>query len=157
MKSNEDRIFWCLRQKRGIRLEKPSEDLYGAYINKANGAINMLSSALEKEEADWIATTAYYARYFSFYALLMKCGIKSEIHECTISLFQFLFVEEKIADIKLFNEFKSAKEYRIDTQYFVMKTVDNKKLKLEANKAVEFVEISESLTDERIRRLRDKL
>ena len=55
----------------------------------------MLESATEKDEIDWISTTAYYARYFAFYALLQKCGIKSEIHDCTISLMSFLFVEDK--------------------------------------------------------------
>ena len=41
----------------------------------------MLASAIEKNEIDWVATTAYYARYFVVYALLQKCGIKREFNE----------------------------------------------------------------------------
>jgi hypothetical protein len=75
-KNKKNHIFWCLKQKRGIKLEKPNNNLYNVYINKAKSSLNMLSSAIQKDEIDWIATTAYYARYFSFYALLQKCGIK---------------------------------------------------------------------------------
>jgi len=31
-----------------------------------------MNAALEIRETDWITTTAYYARYFALYALLMK-------------------------------------------------------------------------------------
>ena len=89
----EDKISWCLNQKRGIKLEEPNNNLCQAYFKKAKGSLNMLLSALEKEEIDWIATTAYYSRYFALYALFQKCGIKSEIHDCSISLMNFLFIE----------------------------------------------------------------
>jgi len=38
----------------------------------------------------WLATTKYYCEYFAIYAVLMKLGIKCEIHECTIKLVEFL-------------------------------------------------------------------
>jgi len=85
-KTSENHVLWCLEQKRGIKLEEPNDNLYYVYIKKAKSALNMLTSAIEQNEVDWIATTAYYARYFAFYGLLQKCGIKSEIHDCTLSL-----------------------------------------------------------------------
>lgn len=85
-KDPKSHISWCLRQKRGIKIEDPNDNLCNVYISKAKSALNMLSSAAEKDEVDWIATTAYYASYFAFYALLQKCGIKSEIHDCTTFL-----------------------------------------------------------------------
>ena len=79
-------IVWCLKQKRGIWIVQPNENLTRAYLKKAASALNTMNAALEIGEPDWITTTAYYARYFALYALLMKIGIKSEIHDCTIAV-----------------------------------------------------------------------
>ncbi len=81
MKKDEyikSQILWCLEQNRGIKIEEPNNNLSKVYIKKAKSSLNMLDSAIEKEEVEWISTTAYYARYFSFYALLQKIGIKSK-------------------------------------------------------------------------------
>jgi len=165
MKSEYDeskgKILWCLSKKNGIKLEEPNNNLSNVYIKKAKSALNMLSSAAEKEELDWMATTAYYARYFVFYALLQKCGITSEIHECTISLMQFLFVEENIIHENMFSEFQLAKTLRVDTQYYFAKDLDANKLKYDADKARDFVlkieEIIENITPEDIKKLRNKI
>lgn len=120
----------------------------------------MLESANEKDEIDWISTTAYYARYFAFYALLQKCGIKSEIHDCTISLMRFLFVDDLIEE-RFYNELQLAKELRIDTQYYVTGEIDLNKLKKDSETARSFVlkmeEVIENLTDEQIKLIREKL
>ena len=121
----------------------------------------MLESATEKNEIDWISTTAYYARYFAFYALLQKCGIKSEIHDCTISLMSFLFVDGDLVEEHFYNELQLAKELRVDTQYYVSDEVDLDKLKKDSETARSFVlkveEVIESLTEERIKAIRGKL
>ncbi len=88
------RIRWCLKQQRGISNIKINDDLSKVYIRKAFGSLKMLKAAVENEENEWIATTAYYAMYFSSYAILVKSGVKSEIHDCTIKL------------LKLFSELK---------------------------------------------------
>ena len=121
-KTNEPKshISWCMKQKRGVKLEEPNDNLCTVYLTKAKSALNMLTSANEKEEVDWIATTAYYARYFAFYGLLQKCGIKSEIHDCTISLMHFLFVEGKLIEKHFYTELQLAKDLREDMQYYVM-------------------------------------
>ena len=161
MKSDENNILWCLKQKRGIKIEEPNDNLCDVYLKKAKSALNMLSSASDKEEVDWIVTTAYYARYFAFYALLQKCGVKSEIHDCTISLMHFLFVEGKIIEEHFDNELKLAKELRIDTQYYVTVELDKERLKQVSETARSFVlkmeEVIENLTKDQINQLRDKL
>jgi uncharacterized protein (UPF0332 family) len=53
-----------------------------------------MNATLQIKEIDWIATTAYYARYFALYALLMKIGIKSEIHDCSIAIARLLTEKE---------------------------------------------------------------
>lgn len=160
-KELKNHISWCLKQKRGIKLEEPNYNLCNVYIKKAKSALNMLSSAIEKDEVDWIATTAYYSRYFAFYALLQKCGIKSEIHDCTISLMHFLFVEEKLIEDHLYNELQLAKELRIDTQYYAVEGLDKEKLKQDSETARSFIlkmeEVIEKLTDDQINKLIYKL
>ena len=121
----------------------------------------MLESATEKDEVDWISTTAYYARYFAFYALLQKCGIKSEIHDCTISLTHFLFVDKELIEENFYNELQLAKELRVNTQYYVTGEVDLDKLKKDSETARRFVlkmeEVIENLTKEQIKSIREKL
>jgi len=82
----DDNLAWCLKQKHGIRIVEPNEDLAKAYLKKAISALNTMTAALKIQETDWIATTAYYARYFALYSLLVKIGVKSEIHDCTIRM-----------------------------------------------------------------------
>ena len=154
-------IVWCCKQKRGIKLEEPNDNLCNVYIKKAKSSLNMLESANEKNEIDWISTTAYYARYFAFYALLQKCGIKSEIHDCSISLMHFLFVEENLIEKHFYTELLLAKELRVDTQYYVTEDINLNKLKKDSETARNFVlkieEIIEKLTKEQIKVLRNKL
>ncbi len=160
-KDPKDHVSWCLRQKRGIKLEEPNDNLCKAYINKARSALNMLTSAAEKDEVDWIAATAYYSRYFAFYALLQKCGIKSEIHDCTISLMCFLFIEESLIEENLYNELQLAKELRVDVQYYATKELNREKLKKDSETARNFVlemeKVIENITEEQINSIREKL
>lgn len=121
----------------------------------------MLDSALEKEEVDWIATTAYYSRYFVIYALFQKAGIKCEIHDCTISLMYFLLVEEKIIEEKFYQELQAAKKIRVDLQYYVTEQIDKEKLKKDGGTARDFVlkmeEVIENIKEEQIRVMREKI
>jgi len=160
-KDSKSHVSWCWKQKRGIKIEEPNNNLCHAYIEKAKGALNMLDSAIEKEEIDWIATTAYYSRYFVLYALLQKCGIKSEIHDCTISLMHFLFVEENIISEELYTELLLAKDLRVDTQYYVTEQIDKEKLKTDSATARNFVlkmeEIIENTTEKQINKIKQKL
>ncbi len=160
-KDPKSHVSWCFKQKRGIKIEEPNNNLCHVYIKKAKSSLNMLESATEKEEIDWISTTAYYARYFAFYALLQKCGITSEIHDCTISLMHFLFVDENLIGQDFYKELQLAKELRVDTQYYVTEEVDLSKLKKDSETARNFVlhmeEIIENITEEEIKIIREKL
>lgn len=160
-KDQKSNVSWCWKQKHGIALEEPNDNLCKAYMGKAKSALNILNSAIEKEEVDWIATTAYYARYFALYGLLRKCGIKSEIHDCSISLMHFLLVEETIVEEKFYAELLSAKELRVDMQYYVTEQIDMERLRKGGSTAGNFVlrmeEATENLTEDRIQKIRQKL
>ena len=109
-----DKIRWCLRKKNGIEIVEPNENLSKAYIRKAEDSLR--ASATLKDNKDWEVSSAYYAQYFSLYAILMKIGIKCEIHSCTIAFMEeFLsghFTSEEIAFV-----YKSEKA-RNDLQYY---------------------------------------
>lgn len=77
-----DKIQWCIQQKRGIELIEPSENLAKAYLQKAEKALASMKA--NKGNTEWEISSGYYAMYFSVYAILMRLGVKSEIHSCTI-------------------------------------------------------------------------
>jgi uncharacterized protein (UPF0332 family) len=116
----EDYLSWCFKQKNGIRIVEPNDDMAKAYLKKAISALNTMTAALKIRETDWIAATAYYARYFALYSLLMKFGIKSEIHDCTIRLGRYLS-ENGVLSKTLIDDIEQAKQTRVDMQYYVVK------------------------------------
>ncbi|MBU0979618.1 MAG: hypothetical protein KJ709_02335 [Nanoarchaeota archaeon] len=113
-----DQIKWCMQQKKGIELVEPSNNLHEAYLIKAEEALDTLRSSKSK---DWQLTTAYYTIYHGIYSLLMKIGIKCEIHSCTIEFTKrFLNKYFSIDDLELLDKAFSA---RIDAQYYVNRKV----------------------------------
>ena len=103
-------LSWCLKQKKGIQLIEPSDNLCLAYLKDADDSLKIMLSIQGK----WKVITAYYSCYNAFYALLLKAGIKSEIHDCTLALMHlFQFTAE---DISFLSQLKTE---RIDAQYYL--------------------------------------
>jgi len=119
-----------------------------------------MNATLEIKETDWTLTTAYYARYFALYALLMKIGIKSEIHDCSITIARLL-AKNKIITQNLVNDITQAKQTRIDTQYYVTKEIKQQQITGNAEYARKFVlEIQksiENITTEQTSNVRNEL
>lgn len=113
-----DQIKWCMQQKKGIELVEPSDNLRDAYLIKAEDALDTLKTSKSR---DWQLTTAYYTIYNGLYSLLMKIGIKCEIHSCTIE-FTKRFLKDHFSsqDFELIDKAFSA---RIDSQYYVNRQV----------------------------------
>jgi uncharacterized protein (UPF0332 family) len=109
-----DKISWCREQNKGIKLIEPNDNLSDAYIKEANDTLKEI-----QEGAKWSTIMSYYACYNAFYALLMKVGIKCEIHDCTIELIKMVpeFSDED------YQFFVSLKIKRIDVQYYLKKVV----------------------------------
>jgi uncharacterized protein (UPF0332 family) len=119
-----------------------------------------MTAALQIKETDWTATTAYYARYFALYALLMKIGVKSEIHDCTINVAKLLS-KNGILNPRSIDDITKAKQTRIDTQYYVEKEQSQTDIKNNVEAARKFVlEIEktiENITPEQINSIRAQL
>lgn len=103
-------LNWCKIQKRGISLIERNENLSNSYLKEAYESF----SAYLRNIGKWKVITGYYACYNALYSILMKCGIKSEIHDCTIKLMSlFNFDKEEISFLE------DLKSKRIDSQYYL--------------------------------------
>jgi uncharacterized protein (UPF0332 family) len=143
-----NKIEWCLEQKRGIRIIEPNNNLSQQYVKSSEENLDMMVKVTGK----WKSITAYYACYEAFYALLQKIGIKCEIHDCTLELFNLI----EGFDDKLKNFIIDLKEERIDVQYYLKSPKP-----LDENQVKDFVlsckyKIS-SITVDEIAKIRDKI
>ncbi|MDN7025448.1 HEPN domain-containing protein [Methanoculleus sp. FWC-SCC1] len=113
-----DRLSWCAGVKNGIVFVEPSDNLAGAYLKKAEDAMDAMHSVAS---FDWKISAGYYSLYFSLYAVLMKIGIRSENHTCTIEVMQRLlgdyFTSEECEMLE------KARRARVETQYYVASSV----------------------------------
>ncbi len=105
-----DKIRWCLKQTKGIKLVELKPHLSKSYVKEADETLENVFSAKGK----WKLITAYYACYNALYALLMKCGIKCEIHDCSLKLMKLF--DFSMDEIKYLGKLK---EDRIQAQYYL--------------------------------------
>jgi uncharacterized protein (UPF0332 family) len=157
MPDEKSYLKWCLKQPRGVRLVKPSENLVRAYQQKSRNALKSMEVNAREGISEWAVSASYYARYFAVYALLQKVGIKSEIHDCTIALFNYLF-HDNISS-RLVQELRRAKEERIETQYYTREIkIDEKQLVSDAKAFVlEIERLVEELNREKTLNLQKRL
>ncbi len=145
---NFDQIKWCLKQNRGIKLVEPNEPISESYIKESWNDFDMI----EKVNQKWKTVTAYYSCYNSVYSILIKIGIKCEIHDCTIALMDLLGFDK--ADIKFLD---SLKKERVDVQYYL----EPSSLSIDKNNVLEFLnkckEITKEMNDDKINEIRSKL
>ena len=128
-----DKLSWCKKQKSGIQLIDPNINLSEEYLEKAENALKAVK-ALEGNK-EWQISSAYYAMYFSLYAILMRIGVKCEIHDCTIEIMRQALNQFNQEDVKLLR--KSLKA-RIDTQYYTDRTVEEQQRMTMVENAVKF-------------------
>ena len=150
-----DKIKWCTRKKGGLNLVEPNSDLANAYIKKAEESLESMRVNTIK---DWKISTAYYTIYFSLYAVLMKLGVKCEIHSCTIE-FAKRFLKEYFEEIELdFTE--DSLKARVDSQYYINRTVPDEQYNKMIQKAPEFMVKCKSvlikLNEKKVNEIRDK-
>ena len=149
-----NKLKWCFG-KNEVKLQEPNENLAKEYIKSAEETLIILQDIKGKSNM-WLATTKYYAEYFAAYALLMRIGIKSEIHDCTIEIIKFL-ENEKFIERGFSKLLEEDKKLRIDNQYYLK----NRKVSLEYDKLRDLIlEIKEKIniiTNKEIEYIRRKI
>ncbi|MBM3199919.1 hypothetical protein FJZ53_03190 [Candidatus Woesearchaeota archaeon] len=150
------RISWCKEQEKGIKLVSPNDNLSKEYFQNAEESLKVLRSIKGTESNMWLATTKYYTEYFAVYSVLMKIGIKCEIHDCTISLARLL-EKEGVIHQGIAKTLQKDKELRIDNQYYLK----NRHVEINFEKISRFIiSVKDSLDKlnlERINRVRTKI
>ncbi|HIH32483.1 TPA: HEPN domain-containing protein [Candidatus Woesearchaeota archaeon] len=143
-----DKISWCKTQKDGIKLIEPTERISQKYYEEAEKDLEEMNKA---ESLKWKDIQGYYACYNALYAILQRIGIKSEIHDCTIELLNYIegFSEEQ----KTF--LKKLKEKRIGAQYYL------EPAQIDQNKIHDFVltckNILNNINPEDIKKIRKRI
>ena len=104
-------------------------------------------------------SAGYYSMYYSLYSVLMKIGVKCEIHSCTL-----VFMKELLAEFYTKEDFKllsKSFDLRNIAQYYVDKVIDTKESDLIMNKAPLFVNTSKDilsrLNENDIKKIREGL
>jgi uncharacterized protein (UPF0332 family) len=86
---------------------------------------------------DWKISTAYYTLYLSLYSILTKIGINCEIHSCTIE-FTKRFLKDYFNEEEL-DFIGDSLRARIDSQYYIDRTVPDDQYNKMIMKAPEFL------------------
>ncbi len=150
-------IKWCLKQKNGIELIAPNENMANSYLSMAQDSIQSLSKV--KESRIWSATMAYYIFYYSLYSFMLRIGIKCEIHSCSLEFMKTYLGEfYNPKDVEMINKAFLA---RIDLQYYADRPIDES-ITIEINSYCKdfFIKTKDNLakiSEENIAEIRDKL
>lgn len=152
-----DKIQWCLRQKKGIELVKPSENLCQAYLAKAENALTSMRA--NEGNPEWEISSSYYAMYFSLYAILVRIGVKCEIHSCTLEFMRvYLSKHFTHEEVTLLENSCSA---RIEAQYYTSHNLDDKTREIMVNAAPDFLlkckTILANITEKEMQNIREDL
>ena len=150
-----DKLAWCKKQKNGIELIETNPNLSQEYIEKAENALRAVN-ALEGNK-EWQISSAYYAMYFSLYAILMKLGIKCEIHTCTIEIMKKILI--KYFSNEEINLLQKSLTARIDSQYYTDRDVkEEQRINMVENASkfhLKCKEIAIKLTSKEVQAMRD--
>lgn len=135
-------LKWCCGRKEGIKLIEPNDNLSEGYIQMAENAIGTMNR--EKTLNSQFAISAcYYSMYYSLYSVLMKIGIKSEIHTCTLEFMKKLLSDfYSTEDYKLINK---AFDVRQTSQYYVNKIIAKEDIDFIISKAQYFLSKSKDI------------
>lgn len=142
---------WC--KKKGMELIEPNDNLSEEYFKSAEETLRSLKLTKDKDSNMWLATKLYYTEYLAAYSILMKLGIKSEIHSCTISIIKLLEAENLIT-FKFSEILEKDKDLRTDNQYYLKNIpvkIDEKRL---SKLLLDIREVLDKITKEEISKIR---
>src|SRR3989344_4320878 len=84
-------LKWCCKQRDGIKLIEKNENLSISYMKMAENALGTMNRE-RKYNLTFAISACYYSMYYSLYSVLMKMGIKCEIHSCTLEIMKKLLI-----------------------------------------------------------------
>ena len=144
-------IGWC--KKQGMKLIESNDNLAEEYYKNAEETLRVTNLIKNSGSNMWLATQKYYTEYLASYALLMKIGIKTEIHSCTIEIIRLL-EKENIIIFKLSKNLEEDKELRIDNQYYLKNRPVDFNSKALSELLLKIRELLDSITNEQVKHIR---
>ena len=137
-----------------LKLVEPSNEIKDSYIEKSESNLLASKILLERNLLEESISMTYYSMYHITTALFFKCGIKCENHSATIIILKEIFNIDN-------NEISTAKEERIDKQYYTNFHI-NKQDVLEAISTTEkfnsnIRDFISKISNEKIEQIRKKL
>ena len=147
-------LEWCKRQ--GMKFAEPSNELAEEYFRNAEETLRVTNLIKDSGSNMWLATQKYYTEYLAAYALLMKIGIKSEIHSCTIEVIKLL-EQKKFLDFNFSKILEDDKELRIDNQYYLKNRPVDFDPKRISGMLLQIRSLLDSLTEEQITKIRNMI
>jgi len=135
-------LKWCCKQKEGIKLIEPNDNLSLSYIKMAENALGTMNRE-RQFNLTFAISACYYSMYYSLYAVLMKLGVKCEIHSCNLEFMKKLlsnFYEKE--EMKVISK---AFDLRNIAQYYVDKIIDTKEVDFIMVRAPLFFNISKEV------------
>jgi len=135
-------LKWCCKKEGGISLIDPNDNLSKGYIQMAENAIGTMNRE-KKLNLQFAISAGYYSMYYSLYSVMMKLGIKCEIHACTLAFMKKMLVNfYSEEDCKIINKAFNARE---TSQYYVDRIVPKEDIDLIFSKAVPFLNKSRDI------------
>ena len=67
---------------KGLKLTTASIKMSGSYLKMAEDTLESLDNS--ESSKIWTAAKVYYVFYYSLYAVMLRIGVTSEIHACSI-------------------------------------------------------------------------
>lgn len=151
-------LKWCCKQKEGIKLITPNDNLAKGYLKMAEDSLGTMNRE-RKYNSMFAISACYYSMYYSLYSVLMKIGIKCEIHSCTIEFMKKML--DKFYAIEDFKIIKKAFNSRNIAQYYVDRIVPKDDSSYIVEKAPIFFnkskEILAKISENDIENIRNKL
>ena len=136
-----------------MKFAEPSNELAEEYFRNAEETLRVTNLIKNSGSNMWLATQKDYTEYLAAYAVLMKIGIKSEIHSCTIEVIKLL-EQKKFLDFNLSKILEDDKELRIDNQYYLKNRPVDLDPKRISSMLLKIRSLLDSLTEEQIAKIR---
>src|SRR3989338_842833 len=151
-------LRWCCKQKDGLKLIEPRDNLSISYMKMAENALVTMNRE-RNYNLTFAISACYYSMYYSLYSILMKLGIKCEIHSCSLEFMKEILTEFYTKeDIKIISK---AFDLRNIAQYYVDKIIDTKESDMIMSKAPLFVNTSKDvlskINESDVKKIRDSL
>ena len=147
-------LAWC--KKQGMKLIEPNDNLAEEYFRNAEETLRVTNLISHSGSNMWLATQKYYAEYLAAYSLLMRIGVKSDIHSCTIEVIALL-ERQGLIPFRLSEILENDKELRIDNQYYLKNRPVDFDAKALSGLLLEVRKVLDRLTPARIQKVRDSL